>query len=342
MGVAVTAPARDTAIPPGIVVDRLTKTFRNAPAVADMSFTVPPGSITGFLGPNGAGKTTTLGMLLGLIRPTAGTSYFDGVPFDRLPAPATVVGAVLDARSAHPKNTAIRHLQVYCSAIGVPDERADEMLALVGLSSVAKRRIGQFSLGMRQRLALATAALGRPRYLVLDEPANGLDPEGMSWLREFLLGFARNGGTVLLSSHILREVEQIADRLVIISNGTAVAHSTMADLRNRYRSRVLAASSDPVKLATALAAAGITDAQLQPDGRLAVVGPGPEEIAAVARENDVALFGTSIEHVDLEQVYLGLTAGRYVGSAPFQSGGAAPYPPAFPPHQPPSAPGGFS
>ncbi|MCK0089917.1 ATP-binding cassette domain-containing protein [Rhodococcus sp. F64268] len=324
--------------PPGIVVDGLTKTFRNVTAVSNLSFTVPRGSITGFLGPNGSGKTTTLSMLTGLVRPTAGGAYIDGVPFDRLEQPAQIVGAVLDARSAHPKHTAMTHLKAYCAAMGVPDERAARMLDLVGLTSVARQRVGEFSLGMRQRLALATALLGQPRYLVLDEPANGLDPEGMAWLRDFLVTFARKGGTVLISSHILREVEQMADHLVIISRGSLVMQSSMADLRNAYRSRVLVAVSDPVKLATALAAAGFTDAQIQPDGRLAVVGVEPERIAALASGHGVTLFGTSVEHVDLEQVFLAMTSGQYMAAPPsgqnFQGG---------PPIQhPPTGPGGHS
>ncbi|MCD2141205.1 ATP-binding cassette domain-containing protein [Rhodococcus pyridinivorans] len=306
----------------------MNRTFGDHTAVSNLWFTVPPGSITGFLGPNGSGKTTTLGMMLGLVRPSAGNAFVDGVPFTSLQQPAQVVGAVLDARSAHPKHRALTHLQIYCAAIGVPDERARQMLDLVGLGSVARRRIGEFSLGMRQRLALATALLGQPRYLVLDEPANGLDPEGMAWLRDFLRAFAANGGTVLISSHILREIEQMADRLVIIANGHLVAETSMTDLRDAYRSRVFAAASDPARLATALAAAGHTDAQVQQDGRLAVVGVTSDRIAEIAATAEVTLFGTSVEHVDLEQVYLAMTAGRYAAAPVVQyPGHGAHHPP---------------
>ncbi|MCD5418943.1 ATP-binding cassette domain-containing protein [Rhodococcus pyridinivorans] len=306
----------------------MNRTFGDHTAVSNLWFTVPPGSITGFLGPNGSGKTTTLGMMLGLVRPSAGNAFVDGVPFTSLQQPAQVVGAVLDARSAHPKHRALTHLQIYCAAIGVPDERARQMLDLVGLGSVARRRIGEFSLGMRQRLALATALLGQPRYLVLDEPANGLDPEGMAWLRDFLRAFAANGGTVLISSHILREIEQMADRLVIITNGHLVAETSMTDLRDAYRSRVFAAASDPARLATALAAAGHTDAQVQQDGRLAVVGVTSDRIAELAATAEVTLFGTSVEHVDLEQVYLAMTAGRYAAAPVVQyPGHGAHHPP---------------
>lgn len=325
--------------PPGIAVQGLTKTYRNIPAVSNLSFTVPPGSITGFLGPNGSGKTTTLRMLLGLVRPTAGIALIDGVPYTSLPQPGRVVGAVLDAQGAHPKHTALTHLEVYCTAMRVPLSQARASLDLVGLGSVATRRTGEFSLGMRQRLALATALLGQPRYLVLDEPANGLDPEGMAWLREFLQSYARSGGTVLVSSHILREVEQMADHLVIVSNGTLVHQSSTADLRNAYRSRVLVACSDPARLAAALAAAGITDAQIQGDGRLAVVGADPERIAALAAEQKVTIFGTHVEHVDLEQVFLSMTSGRYAASHGYHQPGPpapGPVPPGYAPPVPQS------
>jgi len=325
--------------PPGIAVQGLTKTYRNIPAVSNLSFTVPPGSITGFLGPNGSGKTTTLRMLLGLVRPTAGIALIDGVPYTSLPQPGRVVGAVLDAQGAHPKHTALTHLEVYCTAMRVPLSQARASLDLVGLGSVATRRTGEFSLGMRQRLALATALLGQPRYLVLDEPANGLDPEGMAWLREFLQSYARSGGTVLVSSHILREVEQMADHLVIVSNGTLVHQSSTADLRNAYRSRVLVACSDPARLAAALSAAGITDAQIQGDGRLAVVGADPERIAALAAEQKVTIFGTHVEHVDLEQVFLSMTSGRYAASHGYHQPGPpapGPVPPGYAPPVPQS------
>ena len=326
----------------GIAVQGLWKNFRDVPAVSDLSFSVPPGSITGFLGPNGSGKTTTLRMLLGLVRPTAGVALVDGVPFTSLPHPARVVGAVLDAQSFHPKHTASTHLEVYAAAIGVPSAQVRRVLDLTGLAAATRRRIGEFSLGMRQRLALATALLGEPRYLVLDEPANGLDPEGMAWLRDFLLGYARSGGTVLISSHILREVEQTADRLVIISRGRLVHQGTTADLRHAHRARVLVAVSDPARLATALAASGHTDAQVQPDGRLAIVGVEPERVAEFATAYGVTVFGTSVEHIDLEQVFLAMTAGQYVGAAPGwgMQGPPAPQPPypgqfPQPPQQPP-------
>lgn len=301
----------------------LSKQFHTVRAVSDLSFAVPPGSITGFLGPNGSGKTTTLRMLLGLVRPTAGTSTINGVPFSVLPHPARVVGAVLDSQNLHPNRTALGHLRVYASAIGVPDERARQVLDVVGLADAAGRKAGIFSLGMRQRLALATALLGDPQLLVLDEPANGLDPEGIAWLREFLKTFARSGRTVLISSHILREVEQIVDHLVIINRGSLVYQGGIDDLRAAHRGRLLTACSDPARLALALAARGITDVQSLPDGRLAVVGSDPAVVTETAARAGVVVFGVATEHMDLERVFLEMTAGDYV-AAPVPGSGPLP------------------
>ncbi|MFD4181146.1 ABC transporter ATP-binding protein [Rhodococcus sp. NPDC058514] len=289
----------------------LTKRFKTVDAVSNLAFTVPHGSITGFLGPNGAGKTTTLRMLLGLVRPTSGTATVAGVPFSELRQPARVVGAVLDSLSLHPNRTALGHLLIYTAAIGLPDARARQVLALVGLDQAAHHKAGTFSLGMRQRLALATALLGDPQILVLDEPANGLDPEGIAWLREFLRAFAGSGHTVLVSSHILREVEQTVDRLVIVSQGSLVYQGGIDELRRSRRGRVLVAGSDPAALAIALAANGIIDAQVLPDGRLAVTGAELDTIAAIAQPAGVRIFGAIAEPVDLEQVFLSMTSGRY-------------------------------
>lgn len=289
----------------------LTKRFGTVSAVEELSFAVPPGTVTGFLGPNGAGKSTTLRMLLGLVRPTAGTSTIDGVAYTDIADPARVVGAVLDTLSLHPKRTAIGHLTVSAAAVGVPDSRAHQLLSLVGLKDVTRRRIETFSMGMKQRLALATALLGDPRVLVLDEPANGLDPEGIAWLRDFLRAFARRGGTVLVSSHILREVEQSADNLVIISRGSLVYQGSIETLRQRHRARVLVASADPVKLATALAAQGVTDVIALPDGRVGVAGASSETIAATADSAGVQIFGMVAEQVDLEQVFLSMTSPQF-------------------------------
>lgn len=300
----------------------LTKHFGTVQAVSGLSFTVPSGSITGLLGPNGSGKTTTLRMLLGLVRPTAGDSRIFGAPFDTFDAPARTVGVVLDSRGLHPGRTALDHLRVCSAAIGVPDARARHVLRLVGLTEAADRKTGTFSLGMRQRLSLATALLGDPPILVLDEPANGLDPEGIAWLRSFLVGFARCGRTVLVSSHLLREVERTVDHVVIVNRGGLVHTGSMDDLRSAHRARLLVACSDPARLATALAATGVVDVQYLVDGRIAIRGSDPAAVGRVAAGADVTVFGAAEEHVDLEQVFLAMTSGQYAAPrSSFAAGG---------------------
>ncbi|OZC72935.1 ABC transporter ATP-binding protein [Rhodococcus sp. 06-418-5] len=295
----------------------LTKQFGTVRAVSDLSFVVPRGTVTGFLGPNGSGKTTTLRMLLGLVAPTSGVGLVNGMPFRAATHPARTVGAVLDSLSLHPKRSAAHHLKIYTAAIGIPDSRALDVLHLVGLGDVADRAAGGFSLGMRQRLTLATALLGDPEILVLDEPANGLDPEGIAWLRDFLKAFAASGRTVLVSSHILREIEQTVDNLVIVSAGALVYQGSIAHLRSTRPSRVLVAASDPAALALALASNGFNDSQLLPDGRIGVAGPDAATIARIAAAAQVTIFGTTGEHVDLEQVFLSMTTGQY-NAAPVQ------------------------
>lgn len=292
----------------------LTKVFGSIRAVSDLSFVVPRGSITGFLGPNGSGKTTTLRMLLGLAKPSAGVGLVAGAPFSALSHPARAVGAVLDSRSLHPKRTAAGHLRIFTASIGVPDSRADDVLRLVGLGDATNRQVGGFSLGMRQRLALATALLGDPEILVLDEPANGLDPEGIAWLRDFLKSYAAGGRTVLISSHLLREVEATVDNLVIISGGALMYQGGIDQLRASRPSRTLVAVSDPAALALALASNGITNAQLLPDGRLGVAGSDTDTVTRIASESGLTVFGASYEHVDLEQVFLSMTAGQYTAT----------------------------
>ncbi len=236
-----------------VEVSHLSKQFGPVRAVDDLSFTVRPGRVTGFLGPNGAGKTTTLRCLLGLVRPTSGTATLGGRPYHALTLPGRTVGAALEAASFHPGRTALDHLRVYTPQIGVPDSRAREVLHLVGLDEAANRRVGGFSLGMRQRLALATTLLGDPPVLLLDEPANGLDPEGISWLRGFLRALAAQGRTVLVSSHVLSEVQQTVDDVVIIHHGRLVRESSLAQLTAESQPRVRVSSPDGARL-TALVA----------------------------------------------------------------------------------------
>jgi ABC-2 type transport system ATP-binding protein len=217
-------------VEPALSACALTKRYGDVIAVHDLSFEVEAGSITGFLGPNGAGKTTTLRMLLGLARPTEGRALVFGRPFAELGRPASRVGAVLDSADLHPGRTGRDHLRVLALSAGLPPRRIADVLALVDLEHAARRRVGGYSLGMRQRLSLAAALLGDPELLVLDEPANGLDPEGVRWLRDFLRGFAADGRTVLVSSHHLAEVEQTVDRVVIISRGRLVTASSLEEL----------------------------------------------------------------------------------------------------------------
>jgi ABC-2 type transport system ATP-binding protein len=311
-----------------IVVQNLSKNFGNVAAVQNLSFQVEPGSVTGFLGPNGAGKTTTLRMLLGLVTPTAGWTTVNGQPFHQLGNPGRVVGAVLEAQGFHPSRTARNHLRVYAAAMGVPDQRADEVLNLVGLGSAGERGAGGFSLGMKQRLALATALLGDPQVLVLDEPANGLDPEGIAWLRTFLKAFASSGRTVLISSHLLAEVEQTIDQVVIISRGQTMFYGMLDELRKSQQSRVIVQPADAGKLATALQEAEITNIQPLPDGKIAVVGATVQQIGDVAATAGVALYGVQEEKADLEQLFFRLTSGQYAA------------PGMMPPGQP-QMPGGY-
>src|SRR6478736_8791930 len=238
-----------------IEVHELTKRFGSFTAVDRLSCSVEPGRITGFLGPNGAGKTTTLRMLLGLVRPTAGTATIGGQRYHDLVAPQRVVGSALEATNFHPGRTGRDHLRVLADTAGIETRRVDEMLELVGIPAAARKRAGGYSMGMRQRLGLAAAMLGDPHVLILDEPANGLDPEGIRWLRGFLRHLSGQGKTVLISSHMLQEVEQTVDEVVIIANGRLVKQGAMADLHGD--SKTIVRTSDTDALAGALRVADV-------------------------------------------------------------------------------------
>lgn len=240
-----------------IEVSGLSKSFGDQTAVDDLSFAVQPGRVTGFLGPNGAGKTTTLRILLGLVKPSAGTATIGGVAYRSLRSPLTTVGAALEAASFHPGRTARHHLEVSARAARLPVRRAREALDLVGLGAFMDKRVGGYSLGMRQRLGLAGTLLGDPDVLVLDEPANGLDPEGIKWMRDLLRHLASEGRTVLVSSHLLSEVQQTVDDVVIISKGALVHTGTLADLDSGDSLRVQVDSPDRTALAAALDGAGL-------------------------------------------------------------------------------------
>ncbi|MBW9215113.1 ABC transporter ATP-binding protein [Mumia sp. zg.B53] len=292
-----------------ISVDRLTKTFGTVRAVDDLTFEVRPGAVTGFLGPNGAGKTTTLRMLLGLVAPTSGSATIDGRRYADLERPGRVVGAALEAASFHPGRTALDHLRVFAPSMGVSDARCRELLAMVGLADAADRRVGGFSLGMRQRLALGTTLLGDPPVLILDEPANGLDPGGIRWLRELLRFFAGEGRTVLVSSHVLSEVQQTVDDVVIIAQGRLVHASPLAELAAMAVRHVEVVSPDSEALRAVLDDRGWSYA---PASREGVRGFDVSQVSAA--EVGAAAFGAGVElhtltqrEVELEDVFLSLT-----------------------------------
>jgi ABC-2 type transport system ATP-binding protein len=289
-----------------IEVSELRKRFRSAAAVNGLSFRIADGRITGFLGPNGAGKTTTLRILLGLVRPTSGRAMIDGRTYNELADPIRRVGAVLEASNYHPKRSGRNHLRVLCTAAGLPLSRADEVLEFVGMANAGGRAVGGYSLGMRQRLSVAGALLGDPDLLVLDEPANGLDPEGIRWLRDFLRSFAAGGKTVFVSSHVLAEVEQIADDVVIIHRGQLVAQERVAELRARTIGTTRARSPDAVRLRDALEAAGV-EATLDGE-RLSTGAPAPR-VGEIAAANGIVLHELVAESPSLEEAFLELTGG---------------------------------
>lgn len=288
-----------------IAVDALTKRYGSTLAVEDLSFSVAPGTVTGFLGPNGAGKSTTLRAILGLVRPTAGKTAVFGRPYRDLERPLERVGAVLETFDAHPGRTGRNHLRVLAAAAGLPSSRVDEVLGLVELTDAARRRAKGYSLGMRQRLGLAAALLGDPEVLVLDEPANGLDPQGIRWLRDLLRTRAAEGGTVLLSSHVLAEIAQTVDEVVIIHRGKLIQHATMAEVEAMAAGGARARSPDEVRLASVLAQAGL-DVHSRGDGTLAVAAP-TEQVGELAAANGIVLHELTAERATLEEVFLELT-----------------------------------
>jgi ABC-2 type transport system ATP-binding protein len=315
---AMTSPTdRDATTDGVIVIDHLVKTFGSVRAVDDLSFTVHPGRVTGFLGPNGAGKTTTLRILLGLVSPTAGTATIGGATYPHVAHPMRAVGAALEAANFHPGRSALDHLRVYAPQVGVSDARCREVLDLVGLGTVAGRRAGGFSLGMRQRLALATTLLGDPPVLLLDEPANGLDPEGIAWLRQLLRHLAAEGRTVLVSSHVLSEVEQTVDDVVIIARGRLVHSSSLAQLAALAEPSVRVASPDAAGLDRLITAAGWGDrvepAAARQPGVAVIHRVAAGEIGARAFTAGLELHELAPYDVGLEGIFLRLV-GEDVGA----------------------------
>jgi len=330
-------------------VRNLSKLFGQVRAVDDLSFAVAPGRVTGFLGPNGAGKTTTMRCLLGLVAPTSGEVLVGGRRYRDLDEPLRTVGAVLESSSFHPGRSARHHLRYLAEAIGAGSARVGEVIEMVGMQEYAGRRVGGFSLGMRQRLGLAQAMLGDPSVLLLDEPANGLDPGGVAWLRGFLRALAAEGRTVLVSSHVLGEVQQTADDIVLLARGRLVTSGALADLE-AAQSSVLVRSSHRDRLADLLRSAGPGSASPAGPGSASPAGPGPEpvgpdglqvsgwstdEVGRLAHREGVEVLELSNQPGALERLFLQLT-----GEGAVPPDGVAPGAAGAPPTPSPSPPAG--
>ena len=288
-----------------INVSGLTKCYGDRTAVDGLSFTVAPGRVTGFVGPNGAGKSTTMRMMVGLTRPDAGEVRYDGVRYTDLQHPARLVGAVLDARCMHPGRTARNHLRAMAAMSGIASARVEQVLADVGLESAVDQRAGGFSLGMRQRLALAGALLGDPQVLLLDEPSNGLDPDGIRWLRNHLSDFAERGGTVFVSSHLIGELSLFADDLVVVGGGKLLAAETVEAITARQAVTVVVETPQPADLVRVLAA---HDVSVEATGdRLVVRGTTKATVSQLAFENGIRVVELSESAQSLEDSLLDMT-----------------------------------
>lgn len=289
-----------------LVAEGLRKEFGAVTAVDDLSFEVRPGIVTGFLGPNGAGKSTTMRLFLGLDRPDRGRSTINGTTYVDLPAPLREVGALLEARAVHTGRTARNHLRALAAANAIPRRRVDEMLGFVGLEGVADKRVGTFSLGMGQRLGLAAALLGDPEVLLLDEPVNGLDPEGIRWIRTLLQSLAAEGRTVFVSSHLMSEMAVTATELIVVGKGRLVARGTVADLTRTRAGSVRVRCDDAARLATLLAGDGRTVVATGTD-TLTVSGVDSREVGLMAAQHGIALVELTPQAATLEEVFMEIT-----------------------------------
>jgi ABC-2 type transport system ATP-binding protein len=287
---------------------QLTKRYGDKTAVDGVDFTVRPGAVTGFLGPNGAGKSTTMRMIIGLDAPTSGTVTVNGRRYAQHSAPLHEVGALLEARSIHPGRSAFDHLMALAYTHGISRARVTEVIALTGLQSVARKRAGAFSLGMGQRLGIAAALLGDPQTIMLDEPVNGLDPEGVRWIRNLLTGLAAEGRTVFVSSHLMSEVALVADHLIIVGRGRVLADTTVPDLvRQAGGDTVVVAAADPAELRRVLAGPGVTITGQPGSEQLSVTGLAARAIGLKAAEHGLALFELTAKSVSLEEAFMDLT-----------------------------------
>lgn len=305
----------------------LSKRYGATLAVDDLSFTAPAGAVTGFLGPNGSGKSTTMRMILGLDAPSAGRVTVNGRPYGQYRRPLFEVGALLEARAAHGGRSAYNHLRCLALSNGIGRRRVDQVLEQVGLEGVARRRLGGFSLGMGQRLGIAVALLGDPSVLMFDEPVNGLDPEGVLWIRTLVKSLAAEGRTVFLSSHLMSEMAITADRLVIIGRGRLITETTVAELlAGGTGSHVRVRTPESLKLATLLRARGIS-VTAQPDSTLHITGVDPDVVGELARVNGLRLQELSTQYATLEQRYMELTGEAVdyrAADATFASGRVTP------------------
>ncbi len=291
-----------------IVAEHLTKIYGTKTAVSDLSFTVHPGVITGFLGPNGAGKSTTMRMILGLDAPTVGRVTVNGKHYAEHPAPLHEVGALLEARAIHTGRSARNHLLALAATHGIPSRRVDDVIELVGLSEVASRRVGGFSLGMGQRLGIAVALLAHPATLILDEPVNGLDPEGIRWIRNLLKGLASEGRTVFLSSHLMNEMAITADHVIVVGRGRLIADVSMAEfVRGASSNAVRVRSPEATRLADLLAGPDIVVTPLEDEG-MRVTGLTTAATGDLARDHGLAIYELSTENASLEEAFMEMTA----------------------------------
>ena len=291
-----------------IRVHALTKRYGRKMAVDGIDFTIAPGTVTGFLGPNGAGKSTTMRMIMGLDRPTSGTATVNGTAYRDLTAPLHEVGALLDARAAHRGRSAYKHLLALAATHRIPTARVHEVIELAGLESVAHKRVGGFSLGMGQRLGIAAALLGDPRTVILDEPVNGLDPEGILWIRALLRRLAAEGRTVMLSSHLMSEMTQTADHLIVIGRGTILADGPIREVISSATRTVVRARTHDVQGLTAAVVSAEATVSSAPDGAVEISGLTAEQVAGAAATAGVVLFELTTLDGSLEDAYLSLTA----------------------------------
>lgn len=300
-----------------IKINHLTKRYNDTVAVNDLDFEVKPGVVTGFLGPNGSGKSTTMRIILGLDSPTSGTATINGKSYHDLKAPLREVGALLDAKAVHPGRTARNHLRALAASNGIAKRRVDEVLEFAGITSVANKKVGGFSLGMSQRLGIAAALLGDPEVLLFDEPVNGLDPEGIKWIREFFRSLAGEGRTVFVSSHLMSEMAVSADQIIVIGRGKFITQGSVDDLTKTVDGTVLVRGADNQKLEAVLKASSGVVHEIN-DAGITVAGLNAEQVGKIAFDAGVALYELTPQRASLEEVFMDLTADalQYSTTAP--------------------------